>query len=83
LNYGHLDVENASHGKSPLYGLRSISNPGHVYQLITDSARRERLIEGGARPEYMDPGENADAPSPEQIVASEKRKKDVGSTGDE
>lgn len=83
MNYGHLDVENASGGREPLHGLRSIPNPGHVYQLITDSARRERLIEGGAHREYLEPVGNADAPTPEQVAASEKRRSDVGSTGDE
>ncbi len=51
FGYGTLVVENASDdGHQTLYGLGYIPDPSEVYRVITDSARRERMTEGGAIP---------------------------------
>jgi uncharacterized membrane protein YdbT with pleckstrin-like domain len=48
LNYGRLMVAGAAEGEQPLHGLGFIPDPGDVYRMITDNARSQRLVEGGA-----------------------------------
>lgn len=59
LNFGRLEVENASGQMDALYGLGYIPSPEEAYRIVTEGARRERMREGGARVdgESAHPGE--------------------------
>ncbi len=48
LGFGQLDVENASGGHEPLAGLQYLPKPVKLYQLISERARNQRMVEGGA-----------------------------------
>ncbi|MCW2922486.1 MAG: hypothetical protein JWL76_2360 [Thermoleophilia bacterium] len=48
LGFGQLDVENASGGHEPLAGLQYLPKPMKLYQLISERARNQRMVEGGA-----------------------------------
>ena len=48
LGFGQLDVENASGGHEPLAGLQYLPKPVALYQMISERARNQRMVEGGA-----------------------------------
>ena len=48
LGYGILEVDNASGGKEPLAGLEYLPKPVAMYQMISERARNQRMVEGGA-----------------------------------
>jgi uncharacterized membrane protein YdbT with pleckstrin-like domain len=48
LGYGRLDVDNAGGGSEPLAGLEYLPRPAHLYQVIGERARHQRMYEGGA-----------------------------------
>lgn len=71
LGFGQLDVENASGGHEPLAGLQYLPKPVKLYQLISERARNQRMVEGGAhrdddRDGLVDTAQPAVKPAPSE-----------------
>src|SRR5690606_5075497 len=49
LGFGRLEVDNAAHGPEPLAGLEYLPKPATIYQMVTERARQQRMVEGGHR----------------------------------
>lgn len=80
FGFGRLEVENAAGGVEPLAGLEYLPRPVELYRTITERARHQRMIEGGALDRnadgLVDPAAPADGDpaTPDASSASDPRR---------